>query len=59
MRADELRPSAPVARGKGQLRAGAAYAWAHHDLVLAMGLAFVVGTFGFNYQITIALMARE
>jgi MFS family permease len=59
MRADELRPSAPVARGKGQLRAGAAYAWAHRDLVLAMGLAFVVGTFGFNYQITIALMARE
>jgi MFS family permease len=58
MRADELRPSAPVARGKGQLRAGVAYAWAHHDLVLAMGLAFVVGTFGFNYQITIALMAR-
>ena len=58
MRADELRPSAPVARGKGQLRAGAAYAWAHRDLVLAMGLAFVVGTFGFNYQITIALMAR-
>jgi len=27
--------------------------------VLAMGLAFVVGTFGFNYQVTIALMARE
>lgn len=59
MRADELNPSAPVARGKGQLRAGVAYAWEHRDLVLAMGLAFVVGTFGFNYQITIALMARE
>jgi MFS family permease len=27
--------------------------------VLAMGLAFVVGTFGFNYQVTIALMSRE
>src|SRR5207245_1923649 len=35
------------------------YTWAHPDLVLAMGLAFVIGTFGFNYQVTIALMARE
>ena len=59
MRTDELRPSSPVARGKGQLRAGLAYTWAHPDLVLAMGLAFVLGTFGFNYQVTIALMARE
>jgi MFS family permease len=59
MRADELRPSPPVARGKGQLRAGVAYTWAHPDLVLAMVLAFVLGTFGFNYQVTIALMARE
>ena len=38
---------------------GCAYTWAHPDLVLAMVLAFVVGTFGFNYQVTIALMARE
>jgi MFS family permease len=59
MRADELRPSRPVARAKGQLRAGVAYTWAHPDLVLAMTLAFVVGTFGFNYQVTIALMSRE
>jgi MFS family permease len=59
MRADELRPSPPVARARGQLRAGVAYTWAHPDLVLAMVLAFVIGTFGFNYQVTIALMARE
>jgi MFS family permease len=59
MRASELQPSPPVARGKGQLRAGLAYTWAHPDLVLAMALAFVVGTFGFNYQVTIALMSRE
>ncbi|NEK85397.1 MFS transporter [Blastococcus saxobsidens] len=59
MRTDELQPSPPVARGRGQLRAGLAYTWAHPDLVLAMTLAFVLGTFGFNYQVTIALMARE
>ncbi len=59
LRTDELRPSTPVARGRGQLRAGLAYTWAHPDLVLAMVLAFVVGTFGLNYQVTIALMSRE
>ena len=59
MRPGELRRSAPVARGRGQLRAGLAYTWSHPDLVLAMVLAFVIGTFGFNYQVTIALMARQ
>ena len=48
-----------MGRAKGQLRAGLAYTWAHPDLVLAMALVFLVGTFGFNYQVTIALMARE
>ncbi|RFU19426.1 MFS transporter [Geodermatophilus marinus] len=59
MRPEELRRSTPVARARGQLRAGLAYTWAHPDLVLAMALAFVIGTFAFNYQVTIALMARE
>ncbi|MGY1636746.1 MFS transporter [Geodermatophilus sp. SYSU D00742] len=59
MRAGELHPSPRVARARGQLREGLAYAWAHPDLRLAMGLAFVLGTFAFNYQVTIALMARE
>jgi MFS family permease len=59
MRTGELHPSPPVARAKGQLREGLSYTWAHPDLVLAMALAFVVGTFSFNYQVTIALMARE
>jgi MFS family permease len=59
MRASELYPSPPVARAAGQLRAGLAYTWAHPDLVLAMVLGFVIGTFGFNYQVTIALMSRS
>src|SRR3954467_12834946 len=59
MRGSELRRSPPVGRAKGQLREGLAYTWAHPDLVLAMVLVFLVGTFGFNYQVTIALMARE
>ncbi|MGY1783857.1 MFS transporter [Geodermatophilus sp. SYSU D00698] len=59
MRAGELRRSEPVARARGQLRAGLAYTWSRPDLRLAMVLAFVIGTFGFNFQVTIALMARE
>ncbi|MGY1820557.1 MFS transporter [Geodermatophilus sp. SYSU D00079] len=59
MRPGELHPSPRVPRAKGQLREGLVYAWAHPDLRLAMGLAFVLGTFAFNYQVTIALMARE
>jgi MFS family permease len=59
MRPGELRPSSPVGRRRGQLREGLAYTWSRPDLVLAMVLAFVLGTFAFNYQVTIALMARE
>src|SRR5919206_566260 len=36
---------------------GAIALW--HVFVLAMVLAFVIGTFGFNYQVTIALMATN
>jgi MFS family permease len=59
MRADELCTSPPVAKARGQLRAGVAYVWGRPDLRLAMILAFVIGTFGFNYGVTIPLMARQ
>ena len=59
MRADELHPSPAMARARGQLRAGVAYVWGRPDLRLAMILAFVIGTFGFNYGVTIPLMARQ
>ncbi|WNV76320.1 MFS transporter [Geodermatophilus sp. DSM 44513] len=59
MRPGELHATAPVARGRGQLREGLAYVWSRPDLRLAMGLALVLGTFTFNSQVTIALMARE
>ena len=59
MRVGELQRSTPVARSRGQLRQTLVYTRQHPDLVLAMVLAFTLGTFGFNSQITIALMARE
>lgn len=58
MRTGELRP-APLARGKGQIRAGVAYVRGRPDIKLVMALVFVLGTFGLNFQLTIALMATR
>jgi len=58
MRTGELRP-APLARGKGQIRAGVAYVRGRPDIQLVMALVFVLGTFGLNFQLTIALMATR
>ncbi len=57
MRTSELRP---VRRQEGtvKLRQGLAYVRRNADMVLALSLAFVVATFGLNYQMTMALMAR-
>ncbi len=53
-----LTPS-PRARGKGQIRAGVRYVKGRPDLVLIMALVFVLGTFGMNFQVTMALMATK
>ena len=59
MRPAELYPSPPVARARGQLREGLRYVRGRADLVLTMVLIFIVGTFGLNFQITTALMAKQ
>lgn len=56
MNAAQLTP-APRATGKGQIRAGLAYVRGRPDLKLIMFLVFVLGTFGMNFQLTMALMA--
>jgi MFS family permease len=59
MRASELHPAPPVTRQRGQLREGFQYVRGRPDLVLAMLLIFVIGTFGMNFQITTALVAKQ
>ena len=54
----ELRP-APRRRGRGGVREGFAYVSRRRDLQLIMGLVFMLGTFGMNFQITTALMATS
>ncbi|HEY2167591.1 MAG TPA: MFS transporter [Jatrophihabitantaceae bacterium] len=59
MRTSELHPSPPLARARGQLREGLRYVRGRADLVVTMILVFVVGTFGLNFQITTALIAKQ
>jgi predicted MFS family arabinose efflux permease len=59
MRTSELHPSPPLARARGQLREGLRYVRGRGDLVVTMILVFVVGTFGLNFQITTALIAKQ
>jgi MFS family permease len=56
MRPGELNVTPPH-RGKGQIREGLRYVRGRPDIILIMGLVFVLGTFGMNFQITTALMA--
>ena len=59
MRPAELFRSPPTGRSPGQLVEGLRYVRGRPDLILPMVLVFVVGTFGMNFPVTMALMAKE
>jgi MFS family permease len=59
IRESELFPGRRVARAKGQLRAGLRYVAARRDLLLPIVLIGFIGMLGLNFQITLALMARN
>jgi MFS family permease len=48
-----------VARAKGQLREGLTYVRANPHLYVPIALIAVVGMFGLNFQITLALIAKQ
>ena len=58
MRTDELQPTEPVIRAKGQIRDGFRYAW--HTPVVRSTLATValIGIFAYNFTVTLALLAK-
>ncbi len=58
MRVSELRVL-PREQGRVRLVQGVRYVRARLDLVLVLFVLFGVATFGLNYQLTMALMARE
>jgi len=57
MKLSELRPQ-PRTKGKGSIRAGLSYVRHRPDLILILAIVGMVGTFGLNFQLTSALMAR-
>jgi len=58
MRESELRPLARAPKARGQFRETFSYVRARPDLWLTMLLVFFVATFGLNFQVTTALMAK-
>lgn len=59
MRPGELYPAPPIPAVRGQVLAGVRYVLGRRDLLLTMLLVFIVGTFGMNFQITTALIAKQ
>jgi MFS family permease len=58
MRESELRPLARAPKARGQLVETFSYVRARPDLWLTLVLVFFVATFGMNFQVTTALMAK-
>jgi MFS family permease len=55
----DLFRSAPVARAKGQARAGLRYVRQRPELLMPIVLVAIVGMFGLNFQMTLALIAQQ
>lgn len=58
MRTAELYPLPVARRAKGQIREGIRYVRGRSDILVIMVVICVVSTFGLNFQMTSALMAR-
>jgi len=59
MRRSDLHPAVRLVRAKGQLREGLTYVRSRPDLMVPIVLVFIMGTFGLNFQITLALVTKE
>lgn len=58
MRSAELRVLPKAPQGKGRIRAGLKYVRYRPDLIMVLLAIFIVGTFGLNFAVYIAAMAR-
>jgi MFS family permease len=61
MRPDELHRGdlVPISAHEARIIDGLRYVWHRADLVTVIGLVFVVGLFGFNFQLTLAVLAKN
>ena len=53
-----LRAAEPAERRRGSIREALAYVRADRDLAVPLALMALVGTFGFNFQVILPLLAR-
>lgn len=56
MRSEELHPSTPTPKAKGQVVEGLRYVRSKPDLFVPLVMMAVIGTFAFNFQVTIPLL---
>lgn len=54
-----LRPATAAKKARGQIRAGFRYVWERADLQILMVTVFLVSTFGINFPISLAVLARN
>ena len=59
MRSEQFQPVTLAPREKGQIKAGISYVLKRPDLLMIFGLAFMIATFGLNFQLTNAMMATD
>ncbi|GDY30169.1 MFS transporter [Gandjariella thermophila] len=59
MRPDELHRGDPVPARKGQLVEGLRYVRGRIDLVIVLAMVFFVSTFGLNFYVSLAVVARN
>jgi len=59
MRVRELARTPPLPRSPGQMREGLRYVVARPELLLPIVLVLIIGTFGLNFQLSLALVAKE
>lgn len=58
MRTEELHRIPPPPRTKGAVRAGLRYVQRRQDLKFVIGMVAVLATFGMNFQMTLAVIAK-
>lgn len=56
MRSEELHPSTPTPKAKGQVVEGLRYVRSKPDLFVPLVMMAAIGTFAFNFQVTIPLL---
>src|SRR5580693_9408153 len=54
-----IHPSPPAGRSPGQLRAGLRYIRGNRDLAIPLLMMALVGTFAYEFQVTLPVMARQ